>query len=260
MMYLLLFMRDCFLKIFLCLCFSFAQHAVSSQHVVHFVSALSLHSSLFCVRQTSSLSLCLWDIFHWATSWDAYQDMFGDLLWHISVDFGLLSHDSFAAVMVDKDKLQDTSVSMDTLGLDPDLTGTIQGSTSRVDSTSSTTSSSDESSSDGETGGVCSSQHPSKASDPEGLTDAQIKALVALGVLKSPSAGDGGLDMSQYYEDILANEGEAVQVAVAEVLAEAASDAVEGSIRPSTSSGPKQKQGLSGQGKQQGTTQGQSCG
>ena len=64
----------------------------------------------------------------------------------------LFSHDSIA-VMADKETMQDTSVSMDTLGLDPDSTAGIQGSTSRVESTSSTmSSSSDESSSDRETG------------------------------------------------------------------------------------------------------------
>ncbi len=107
---------------------------------------------------------------------------------------------------------------------------------------SSTMLSSDESSSDGETGGACSGQLPLEASDDQGLMDAQIQALVALGAPKSPDAGDGGADMLWYYEDISADEGEAAQVAVAEALVEATSD-TEGSIKPSMSSGPKQKQG-----------------
>ena len=139
------------------------------------------------------------NIFHWATSWDAYQDVFCESLWHVSVDFGLFYCDS-VVVMVDKKKSQDTSVSMDTLGLDPDSMAGIQGSASRVDSMLSTTSSSsDKSSSDGETGGVHGGQVPSEASDDQGLTDAQIQALVALGVPKSPGAGDGSPDMLRYY-------------------------------------------------------------
>ena len=162
--------------------------------------------------------------------------------------------------MVDKETMQDTSVSMDTSGLDPDSMAGIQGSTSRVESTLSTTSSSsDKSSSDGETGGVCSGQVPSKALDDQGLTDTQIQALVALGVPKSLGAGDGSPDMLWYYEDISADEGEVAQVATAEALAEAASNMVEGGVKPSTSSGPKQKQGQGSRGKQWGTSQGQSC-
>ena len=45
--------------------------------------------------------------------------MFFWIQWHICADFGLFSHDS-AAVMADKETMQDTSVSMDTSGLDPD--------------------------------------------------------------------------------------------------------------------------------------------
>ncbi len=213
------------------------QHAVSSLHVTHVIGALSLHSSLSCMRQTSGSRLHVWDIFHQAASWGAYRDILLDSVWHVCEDFGLFSHDSVE--MADKDKSQDTSVSMDTSGLDPDSTAGIQGSTSRVDSTSS----SDESSSDGETGGASSGQLPSEASDNQGLTDAQIQALVALGVPKSSGAGDGGPNMSQYYKDISADEDEAAQVAVAEALAKAASDAVEGGIKPSMSFGPKQKQG-----------------
>ena len=114
---------------------------------------------------------------------------------------------------------------------------------SGVESTSSTMLSSDESSSDGETGGACSGQMPWEALDDQGLTNAQIQALVALGVPKSPGAGDGDGDMSWYYEDISVDEGEAAQVAMAEALAEGASDTVEGGVKPLTSSGPKQKQG-----------------
>ena len=94
--------------------------------------------------------------------------------------------------MADKEMMQDTLVSMDTSGLDPDSMAGIQGSTSGVDSMSSTmSSSSDGSSSDRETVGACSGQVPLEASDDQGLTDAQIQALVALGVPKSPGAGDG---------------------------------------------------------------------
>ena len=45
------------------------------------------------------------------------------------------------------------------------------------------------------------------------------------------------------YGIISADEGEAVQVAMAEALAEAASNTVEGGVKPLMSSGPKQKQG-----------------
>ena len=151
------------------------------------------------------------------------------------MDFGLFSHDSIT-VMADKGTTQDTSVSMDTSGLNPDSTAAIQGSTSGVESTSSTTSSSDKSSSDGETGGACGGQMPSEALDDQGLTDAQIQVLVALGVPKSPGDGDGDGNMSQYYKDILADEGEAVQVMAAEALAN-------GGVKPLTSSGPQQIQG-----------------
>ena len=127
-----------------------------------------------------------------------------------------------------------------------------------MDSTSSTTSSSDESSSDGETGGAHGGQVPLEALDDQGLMDAQIQVLVALGAPKSPGAGDGSPDMSWYYEDILANEGEAAQVTMAEALAEAASNAMEGGVKPSTSSGPKQKQGQGSWGKWWGMSQRQS--
>ncbi len=87
---------------------------------------------------------------------------------------------------------------METSSLDPDSMAGIQGSTSGVDSTSSTMSSSNESSSEGETGGVHGGQVPLEALDDQGLTDAQIQALVALGAPKSLGAGDGSPDMSWY--------------------------------------------------------------
>ncbi len=70
---------------FLCLYFSFAQHAVISLHVACFIGVLSPQSSFFHMRQTSGsrLCLCVGDIFHWAALWDAYQDIFCESVWHI---------------------------------------------------------------------------------------------------------------------------------------------------------------------------------